>query len=69
MGEMTAVTIGGEYELRYLCRDDHAKGYAALLAHLTDVGDLTEACFAGVFTLRQQQADVYRTFVIEHLKS
>mmetsp|Transcript_19837 Transcript_19837/g.40296 ORF Transcript_19837/g.40296 Transcript_19837/m.40296 type:complete len:127 (+) Transcript_19837:92-472(+) len=69
MDEMSPIKIGDEYALRYLSLDDYSKGYAPLLAQLTDVGDLTEACFAGVFTARQQQADVYRTLVIEHLAS
>mmetsp|Transcript_108168 Transcript_108168/g.337153 ORF Transcript_108168/g.337153 Transcript_108168/m.337153 type:complete len:175 (+) Transcript_108168:116-640(+) len=60
---------GGEYELRQLRLEDHQKGYAPLLAQLTDVGDLTEARFAEVFSFRQRLAEVYRTLVVEHIAS
>eukprot|EP00418_Pyrodinium_bahamense_P065028 CAMPEP_0179088966 /NCGR_PEP_ID=MMETSP0796-20121207/40508_1 /TAXON_ID=73915 /ORGANISM="Pyrodinium bahamense, Strain pbaha01" /LENGTH=145 /DNA_ID=CAMNT_0020786505 /DNA_START=36 /DNA_END=470 /DNA_ORIENTATION=- len=69
MEEAGTIIISDEYELRRLRRDDHRKGYVSLLAQLTDVGDLTEACFVKVFDRREQQADVYRTLVIEHLAS
>eukprot|EP00409_Alexandrium_fundyense_P005224 CAMPEP_0185900766 /NCGR_PEP_ID=MMETSP0196C-20130402/228_1 /TAXON_ID=2932 /ORGANISM="Alexandrium fundyense, Strain CCMP1719" /LENGTH=104 /DNA_ID=CAMNT_0028619295 /DNA_START=122 /DNA_END=433 /DNA_ORIENTATION=+ len=69
MDAMSPISLGSDYELRYLSLEDYVKGYKPLLAQLTDVGDLSETCFAEVFALRQQQADVYRTLVIEHLPS
>ncbi|CAE8603916.1 unnamed protein product [Polarella glacialis] len=56
------------YNVRRLHRDDYHKGLGALLSQLT-VGDLAEERFLEMFHLRESQAGVYHTFVIEHLET
>lgn len=65
-----AAAAGAEdYCLRLLELGDYSKGYVALLAQLTDVGDLTEQGFAEVFHCRGQFARKYTTLVVEHRPS
>eukprot|EP00420_Gonyaulax_spinifera_P016766 CAMPEP_0197911752 /NCGR_PEP_ID=MMETSP1439-20131203/73432_1 /TAXON_ID=66791 /ORGANISM="Gonyaulax spinifera, Strain CCMP409" /LENGTH=182 /DNA_ID=CAMNT_0043533501 /DNA_START=62 /DNA_END=610 /DNA_ORIENTATION=+ len=66
MGDGSPLLIDGGYELRHLRYDDYDKGFIPLMSQLTAVGELPKARFAEVFDRRRKQADVYRTFVIEH---
>ncbi|CAJ1351784.1 unnamed protein product [Effrenium voratum] len=67
MAEVPPVPEG--YEMRDLCREDFHKGLIPLLAQLTQVDDLSESRFLEIFELRQRQAEVYRSLVIEHCES
>ena len=77
MGELFPSTLlkttaEAPFLVRPLRHDDHLKGYAAVLAQLTTVGDLDETRFAGRFRAMQEtnrRLGTYYCIVVEHVPS